>query len=489
MESPFRADVLKGKAALVTGGGSGIGFEIAAQLARHGAQVAIMGRRREVLDKAIAALRSQGLRAIGFDGDVRKQEDAARVLAATSEHFGKLDILVNGAAGNFLASPEDLTPKGFRTVLDIDTVGTYTMCYEALKYLKKGGPGKGPSTGGLIINISATLHYTATWYQIHVSAAKAGVDSITRSLALEWGTDYDIRVNGIAPGPIQGTPGLRKLVPEEMSKGHWEMMPLFKFGEKRDIAMAALYLASDAGKYVNGTTLVVDGGLWLSHPRHIPKEEVKELSKLVEKKHLCVLLSPNSIVYVALCILSFVCLIEIENIFDRYLKAPSTRFEEMDIQQKIIQEMTRMKDERNRLRIIMGHYMGEDLASFSVEDLSNLEQQMEFSLYKVRLRKQELLDQQLLEMHHREMHMSEEQSGYLCLMNPAARGQSQAAEMAANPRPFPWWDAGASGSGSGSQRPHGRDAEPSVTALQLHGYRLQPRQPNLQDASLHGWLW
>jgi len=115
MESPFRADVLKGKAALVTGGGSGIGFEIAAQLARHGAQVAIMGRRREVLDKAVAALRSQGLRAVGFDGDVRKQEDAARVLAATVEHFGKLDILVNGAAGNFLASPEDLTPKGFRT--------------------------------------------------------------------------------------------------------------------------------------------------------------------------------------------------------------------------------------------------------------------------------------------------------------------------------------------------------------------------------------
>ncbi|KAG2574680.1 MADS-box transcription factor 31-like [Panicum virgatum] len=181
----------------------------------------------------------------------------------------------------------------------------------------------------------------------------------------------------------------------------------------------------------------------------------------------------------------------IANIFDRYLKAPSTRFEEMDIQQKIIQEMTRMKDERNRLRIIMGHYMGEDLASFSVEDLSNLEQQMEFSLYKLRLRKQELLDQQLLEMHHREMHMHmpEEQSSYLCLMNPAARGQSQAA----NPRPFPatawWWDVGASASGSGSQRSNGRDAEPSVTALQLHGYRLQPRQPNLQDASsLHGWL-
>ncbi|TVU15770.1 hypothetical protein EJB05_39308 [Eragrostis curvula] len=284
MESPFRADVLKGKAALVTGGGSGIGFEIATQLARHGAHVAIMGRRREVIDKAVAVLRSQGLRAAGFDGDVRKQDDAARVLAATFEHFGKLDILVNGAAGNFLASPEDLTPKGFRTVLEIDTLGTYTMCHEALKYLKKGGPGRGPSTGGLIINISATQQYTAGWYQVHMSAAKAGVDSITRSLALEWGTDYDIRVNGIAPGPIKDTPGMRKLAPKEMNERFEELEPLFKYGDKWDIAMAAIYLASDAGKFVNGATMIVDGGLWLSHPRHVPKEEVKALSKVVEKK-------------------------------------------------------------------------------------------------------------------------------------------------------------------------------------------------------------
>ncbi|KAJ0975895.1 hypothetical protein J5N97_017860 [Dioscorea zingiberensis] len=112
----------------------------------------------------------------------------------------------------------------------------------------------------------------------------AAVDSITRSLALEWGTDYDLRVNGIAPGPIEGTPGTRKLVPEEMKSKNQEFMPLYKLGERWDIAMAALYLASDAGKYVNGTTLVVDGGLWLSRPRYIPKEDVKQLSRLVEKK-------------------------------------------------------------------------------------------------------------------------------------------------------------------------------------------------------------
>ncbi|XP_059657208.1 peroxisomal 2,4-dienoyl-CoA reductase [(3E)-enoyl-CoA-producing]-like [Cornus florida] len=284
MESPFKSDILKGKVALLTGGGSGIGYEISAQLGKHGASIAIMGRRKHVVDSAVSALRSLSIQAIGFEGDVRKRDDAIRVLESTINQFGKLDILVNAAAGNFLVPAEDLSPNGFRTVIDIDSVGTFTMCHEALKYLKKGGPGKNPSSGGIIINISATLHYTATWYQIHVSAAKAAVDSITRSLALEWGTDYDIRVNGIAPGPIEGTAGVRKLAPEEISSKRREHVPLFKLGEKWDIAMAALYLASDAGKYINGTTLVVDGGLWLSSPRHYSKEAVKQLSRTVERR-------------------------------------------------------------------------------------------------------------------------------------------------------------------------------------------------------------
>lgn len=284
MESPFRGDILKGKVALLTGGGSGIGYEISRQLGKHGASIAIMGRRRQVLDAAVSSLHSLGIPAIGLEGDVRKQEDAVRVLESTIKQFGRLDILVNAAAGNFLVPAEDLSPKGFQTVIDIDSVGTFTMCHEALQYLKKGGPGKSPSTGGIIINISATLHYTATWYQIHVSAAKAAVDSITRSLALEWGTDYDIRVNGIAPGPIDDTAGLSKLAPEDVVRKAKEHEPLFKLGEKWDIAMAAVYLASNAGKYINGTTLTVDGGLWLSKPRHLSKEAVKQLSRAVERR-------------------------------------------------------------------------------------------------------------------------------------------------------------------------------------------------------------
>ncbi|KAE8691311.1 Peroxisomal 2,4-dienoyl-CoA reductase [Hibiscus syriacus] len=144
------------------------------------------------------------------------------------------------------------------------------MCHEALGYLRKGGHGRISTSGGPILNISATLHYTASWYQIHVSAAKAAIDSITRSLALEWGTDYNILVNGMAPGPIADTPGLSKLAPDEIKIQAREQLPSFHIGDKWDIAMAAVYLVSDAGKYVNGTTLVVDGGNWLYRPCRLP---------------------------------------------------------------------------------------------------------------------------------------------------------------------------------------------------------------------------
>ncbi|KAM1004066.1 hypothetical protein ACFX13_004380 [Malus domestica] len=284
MDSPFKADAVKGKVALITGGGSGIGLEMSTQFGKHGASIAIMGRRKQVLDSAVSELRSLGIQAVGFEGDVRKQEDAKRVVESTFQHFGRLDILVNAAAGNFLVSAEDLSPNGFRTVMDIDAVGTFTMCHEALKYLKKGGPGRGSSGGGTILNISVTLHYTAAWYQVHVSAAKAAVDATMRNLALEWGTDYDIRVNGIAPGPIGDTPGMSKLAPKEINSKARDYMPLYKLGDKWDIAMAALYLTSDAGKFINGTVIVVDGGLWLSRPRHLPKEAVKQLSRTVEKR-------------------------------------------------------------------------------------------------------------------------------------------------------------------------------------------------------------
>lgn len=283
--SPFRETVLEGKVALITGGGSGICFEIATQFGLHGARVAIMGRRQLVLDAAVASFRSLGIQAVGIQGDVRKQEDATRAVETTVKEFGRLDILINGAAGNFLVAAEDLSPNGFKTVMDIDVLGTFTMSHAAVKYLKQGGQGKGPSEGGAILNISATLHYTATWYQIHVSAAKAAIDSMTKSLALEWGTDYGIRCNTLAPGATAGTPGLYKLNPEEAQvspEGYH--IPLGKFAEKWDIAMAAIFLTCQTGKYINGALLVVDGGEWLSKPRLVSKEQLRQFGRVVEQR-------------------------------------------------------------------------------------------------------------------------------------------------------------------------------------------------------------
>lgn len=293
-KSPFRESLLQGKVALITGGATGIGFEIALQLANHGASIALMGRRKHVLDAATSTLQNAGFQAVGFQGDVRKKEDASQVVELTIQRFGRLDILVNNAAGNFLVAAEDLSPNGFRTVLDIDSVGTFTMCHAALQHLKAGGTGKGATESGLILNISATLHYSAQWYQIHVSAAKAAVDSVTRSLALEWGVDYGIRVNGIAPGPIKDTTGMDKLAPDETGLSDGYSIKKSQWGEKWDIAMAAVFLASDAARHINGITMPVDGGNWLNKPRVIPKETIRAISRDVETRSRSASKSPQS---------------------------------------------------------------------------------------------------------------------------------------------------------------------------------------------------
>ncbi|KAG6541452.1 hypothetical protein Mapa_017124 [Marchantia paleacea] len=282
-KSVFLPNILEGKVALLTGGGSGIGLGIATDFGRHGAKVVLMGRRKQVVEEAAKSLGTVGIQAIGVAGDVRKKEDCMRAVQTTVDEFGRLDILVNGAAGNFLSAAEDLSPNAFRTVMDIDALGTYTMSYAALHYLKKGAQGKQPHESGVIINISATMHYAAQWYQLHVSAAKAAVDSMTRSLALEWGNDFGIRVNGIAPGPIKDTPGVDKLVlgMDEVVSGD---IPLGVYGDKSDISQTALFFCSEGGKYINGATLPVDGGKWLKSTRHYSAEAVRTFSREYERR-------------------------------------------------------------------------------------------------------------------------------------------------------------------------------------------------------------
>jgi len=269
--SPFKNDILKGQVALITGGGTGINFGVGLVLGGHGAKLAITGRRPNVLEEACQKFKAQGIEAVGFQGDVRDAKSCEKVIESVLKHFGRVDLLVNGAAGNFLCAAEDLSSNAFQTVIGIDLLGTFNMSKAAFNALR--------DSKGSIINISATLHYGATIYQTHASAAKAGVDSVTRSLAIEWGK-YGIRVNGIAPGPIADTEGMKRLgagIGEEVVAGK---IPLQRFGTTQEIGFAALFLASKvASGYISGDTIVVDGASWLSRESFVTPEIYQHIAE------------------------------------------------------------------------------------------------------------------------------------------------------------------------------------------------------------------
>jgi peroxisomal 2,4-dienoyl-CoA reductase len=252
--------MLSGRAALVTGGGTGICRGIALALAAHGCDVAITSRRLEHLVPTAEEIRQKGVRALAVTCDVREASAVQQVVDDTARTFGSVDIVINGAAGNFICLAEDLSPNGFGTVVDIDLKGTFHVSRAALPHLKR--------RGGAIVNISATLHYLGTIGQAHAAAAKAGVDSLTRTLAAEWG-GYGIRVNGVAPGPTAGTEGARRLTSAASEAAAVRQCPLGRLTAIEDVAHAVLFLCSGAASFVTGVTLVVDGGLWLRSSRMI----------------------------------------------------------------------------------------------------------------------------------------------------------------------------------------------------------------------------
>src|SRR5262245_18637533 len=262
MTSPldvFRDDALAGRVVLVTGGGTGICRGIAAAYARLGANVAITSRKQDVLEATAGELgRNSGRIVLPVVADVRDPDAIGRAVRTTVERYGKLDTLVNGAAGNFLAPAAALSPNGFRTVVDIDLNGTFNASRAAFEALKESGD-------GLILNISATLHYHGTPLQVHASAAKAGVDAVTKNLAVEWGR-FGIRVCGIAPGPIADTEGMRRLAPGELGAKARAAIPAGRFGQIDEIAAAAVFLRSSAAAYISGHVLVVDGGHCVATP-------------------------------------------------------------------------------------------------------------------------------------------------------------------------------------------------------------------------------
>jgi peroxisomal 2,4-dienoyl-CoA reductase len=256
----FAGRILEGRVALVTGGGTGITGGVARALAEAGARVSLVSRKLEHLEPAAAKINEAGGEALAVAADVRDFASVERAVAGTVERFGGVDIVVNGAAGNFLCKAEELSPNGFGTVVDIDLKGTFNVCRAAFEELKK--------RRGQILNISATLHYVGTPMQLHVSAAKAGVDALTRNLAVEWGR-HGIRSNAIAPGPIEDTEGMSRLVPEQVKERLRRNIPLGRFGRIRDIEQCAVFLCSDAAAFINGAIIVIDGGHWLSSTRMV----------------------------------------------------------------------------------------------------------------------------------------------------------------------------------------------------------------------------
>lgn len=241
-----------GRVVVVIGGTSGINRGIAELFATHGAKVAVASRSRDKVDDTVSALEKLGADAMGFVADVREYDAIAAGLATVHDRFGDFDVVVSGAAGNFPSLANDLPPKGFKSVVDIDLVGTFHVMRAIFPHLRK--------PGASVINISAPQAFLPTKAQIHVGAAKAGVDMITRTLALEWG-GYGVRVNSVVPGPIDGTEGMRRLAPtEEIRQLTIDSVPLRRMGLPEDIGNACLFLGSELGSYVSGAILPVDGG-------------------------------------------------------------------------------------------------------------------------------------------------------------------------------------------------------------------------------------
>ena len=252
----FDPSTLKNKVVFITGGTSGINLGIAKGMAGVGAKVAVLGRNS---DKALAAAKeitdsvksNNGHSAIALTADVRDPEQIEAALQSCVAQFGKIDCLISGAAGNFPAPALGISPKGFKTVVDIDLLGTYNVFYLGFKHLNKGAS---------LIAITAPQALVAMPFQVHVCAAKAGINMMIKCLAVEWGA-ADITVNGISPGPINGTEGAERIAPTPKAKAVLaDKIASKRFGETKDIADAAIYLASDMGRYINGTIMTVDGG-------------------------------------------------------------------------------------------------------------------------------------------------------------------------------------------------------------------------------------
>ncbi|AET40817.1 2,4-dienoyl-CoA reductase (NADPH) Ecym_6446 [Eremothecium cymbalariae DBVPG len=255
--SVWKADLFKGKVVFVTGGAGTICRVQVEAMVLLGAKAAILGRNLEKTEKAaqeIGQLSDEAGSVLGIGQiDVRNVGDLKKAVERTVQEFGRIDYVIAGAAGNFIADITNLSAKAFQSVVAIDLLGSYNTVKAALPELAK--------TKGSILFVSATLHYTGTPFQAHVSAAKAGVDALSNVLAVELGP-LGIRCNCVAPGAIANTEGMSRLSNGVSLKDVEAKVPLQRSGTTEDIAHATIYLFSPAASYVTGHVQVVDGGAW-----------------------------------------------------------------------------------------------------------------------------------------------------------------------------------------------------------------------------------
>ncbi|KAJ3788285.1 2,4-dienoyl-CoA reductase [Lentinula aff. detonsa] len=249
--SSFKSNIFEGKVLFCTGGASGICRGMTEAVMRHGANAVIIGRRLDRLEQTSKELSAAtGRSCISAQADVRQPKSLKEAAQKAIDVFGRIDFVICGAAGNFMAPISGLSENAFKTVIEIDTLGTYNTIKATIPHVR--------ATKGAYISVSATLHYNATPYQVHVSAAKAAVDALSNVLAVEEGP-HGVRSNVIAPGFIAGTEGFDRLANKnDQSNGF--SAPLGRFGDVKDVANAAVFLFSDAASYVTGQVIPVDGG-------------------------------------------------------------------------------------------------------------------------------------------------------------------------------------------------------------------------------------